>query len=91
MTNVVEQFRLKEMAEEDVYFARRDLELIDALHRRELRSLAQCATDDEEARAEAFEDRFAELHEEHKHARGSLLRAYRTLLDEIARVCKHRD
>jgi hypothetical protein len=34
MTNLLEKLRLKEMAEEDIYFARRDRELIEALRRR---------------------------------------------------------
>jgi hypothetical protein len=34
MTNWTETLRLKGMAEEDVYFARRDRELIDDMHRR---------------------------------------------------------
>ena len=32
MTNLVDQLRLAERAEEDIYFARIDRELIDALH-----------------------------------------------------------
>lgn len=35
MTNLTEKLRLKGMAEEDIYFARRDRELIEAMHRRE--------------------------------------------------------
>jgi hypothetical protein len=34
MTTWTEKLRLKGMAEEDIYFARRDRELIDALHER---------------------------------------------------------
>jgi hypothetical protein len=34
MSGFVETMRLKEMAEEDIYFARRDRELIEALRRR---------------------------------------------------------
>lgn len=36
MTNFVDQLRLAERAKEDIYFARIDRELIDALHRHEL-------------------------------------------------------
>jgi len=35
MTNFVDQLRLAERAKEDVYFARIDRELIDALHQHE--------------------------------------------------------
>jgi hypothetical protein len=34
MSHWTEKLRLKGMAEEDVYFAKRDRELIDAMHRR---------------------------------------------------------
>ena len=34
MTTLPEKMRLKGLAEEDVYFARRDRELIEAMHRR---------------------------------------------------------
>lgn len=34
MTTWTEKLRLKGMAEEDIYFAKRDRELIDALHKR---------------------------------------------------------
>ena len=36
MTNFVDQLRLAEQAKEDIYFARIDRELIDALHQRRL-------------------------------------------------------
>lgn len=87
---IVEKLRLHEMAEEDLYFARRDLELLEALHRKELRSLATCGEDEETAaRAQHFENRFAEITETHGDDHGPLFAAYRGLLDEIARVCKH--
>jgi hypothetical protein len=35
VTNLVDQLRLAERAEEDIYFARIDRELIDALHQQE--------------------------------------------------------
>ncbi len=41
MSYFVDKLRLREMAEEDIYFARLDLELIDALQKRRLRELAE--------------------------------------------------
>jgi len=43
MTTWAEKLRLKGMAEEDMYFARRDRELIDAIRRRRSSSQAQPA------------------------------------------------
>lgn len=92
MTDFVEKLRLREMAEEDIYFAKRDLELIDALHRKQLAQLAECGGDAGDAgRAKAFEDRYEALSEQHKQGGSALLRAYRELLDEIARACRHRN
>lgn len=39
MTTWTEKLRLKGMAEEDIYFARRDRELIEAMHRRRAQQL----------------------------------------------------
>ncbi len=41
MTSFPDQLRLKERAEEDIYFARRDRELIEAMHRRQRTSLVE--------------------------------------------------
>lgn len=91
MTNIVEKLRLREMAEEDMYFARHDLELLDALHRRKLRQLADCGDDTQAAaHAEVFEARFASITEEHGDSHGTLVEAYRGLLKDIARVCSRR-
>lgn len=91
MTNFVEKMRLHELAEEDIYFRERDLQLIEALRQRQLNAVADCQRKGEQAdQAQAFEDRFEALTVEHRGARNVLLRAYRTLLDDIAKVCKHR-
>lgn len=44
MTSLPEKLRLKGMAEEDMYFARRDRELIAALRQRRLAGLGQVQT-----------------------------------------------
>ena len=43
MSGFVETMRLKEMAEEDIYFARRDRELIQALRRKQAEETARKA------------------------------------------------
>ena len=53
MTNFVEQLKLAERAQEDVYFARLDRELIDALHKKELIDRqARLASEQPSARAD---------------------------------------
>ncbi len=90
MTDFIEKLRLKEMAEEDRYFARRDLELIDALRKKRLAELARCSSFGAKRQAKRFEDRFQRLNMRLKKRRGKLWRGYRALLDEINRACRHR-
>jgi hypothetical protein len=47
MTTWTEKLRLKGMAEEDMYFARRDRELIEAMRRRRARKKPPAADGDE--------------------------------------------
>ncbi|NEV62651.1 hypothetical protein [Thiorhodococcus minor] len=89
MTQFPEKLRLREMAEEDIYFAKRDVELIEALHKKRLGKLAKCA-DGEKKAAKAFEQRFEDLTQRHKDKPHKLLRAYRALLDEIKKACEER-
>jgi len=95
MNDFVEKLRLKEMAEEDIYFAQHDLELIEALHRKRLAKHAQCDGFAQKHRARGFEDRYAALANQHtktghKGKRLALLRGLRELLDEVWRACHKR-
>jgi hypothetical protein len=89
MNDFVDKLRLKESAEEDVYFAKKDLELIAALHQKKLAKLAKCGGE-EKKRAKSFEKRFEAISDKHKKKRHKLLRSYRALLDEIKAVCRRR-
>lgn len=91
MKDFVEKMRLKEMAEEDVYFAQRDLELIDALQKKKLVKLAKCSAPDGKRQAEAFQDRFDQITEKHKKKPRKLLKSCRNLLEEIKSACRRRD
>jgi len=96
MDSFVEKWRLKEMAEEDIYFAKRDLELIEALHQRQLMERAPCDHFNEQQKAKAFEDRYAALSGDvdntlsHTDKRRQLLRSLRQLVDDILGACKAR-
>lgn len=90
MSDFVEKLRLKELAEEDLYFAKHDVELIRALHRKKLGKLTKCSDGKDKAKAEDFEQRFEKISEKHKNKRRKLLRAYRGLLDDIKRACTRR-
>ena len=47
MSNFVDKIHLKELAEEDLYFAKHDRELIRALQKKQLGKLAKCGNDGE--------------------------------------------
>lgn len=90
MSNFVDKIYLKERAEEDVYFAKHDKELIRALQKKRLGKLAKCGNDDEKKQAEGFEKRFESVTEKHKNKPNKLARSYRKLLDDIKDACRRR-
>ena len=55
MSGFSEMLRLKERAEENIYFAKRDLELIRALHERELAGTVQARGKKQKMLARSFE------------------------------------
>ncbi len=86
-TEFVEKLKLKGMAEEDIYFARRDRELIEALHCRKLKQHAGCDSPKKEKKARAYEERFHEITRRHEGRPKQLLKAYRKLLRKIREKC----
>jgi len=89
MGDFVDKLRSKEAAEEDLYFAKRDVELIKALHKKKLAKFAKCGSG-EKKRAKDYEKRFESITEKNKKRPRRLLRSYRALLDEIRNACKRR-
>ncbi|WPL15630.1 hypothetical protein Thiowin_00536 [Thiorhodovibrio winogradskyi] len=98
MNTFVEKLRLKEMAEEDIYFAKRDLELIEALHQRQLTQHAPCNSVTAHQQAKVFEDRYAALSKapdndadkamEHGDNGRKHLKSLRKLIDDIWHACQ---
>jgi len=89
MGDFADKLRSKEAVEEDIYFAKQDVELIEALHKKKLAKLAKCG-DGEKKQAKDFEQRFASITKKEKKKPRKLLRSYRALLDEISNACKRR-
>ncbi len=87
MSKFIEKLNLKGMADEDIYFAKRDRELIDALHKKKLKKVVDCAEEDEKALAKQYEKRFEKISDKHKHKPKKLARAFRDLVDEILELC----
>ena len=90
MSHFVDKLNLKEMAEEDIYFAKRDRELIEALHKKKLKKVVQCEKDDDKVLARHYEKRFEKITDKHKGKPRRLARACKVLIDEILDRCSAR-
>ena len=83
---------MKALAEEDIYFAKRDRELIEALHRRKLAKHLKIDAKKEQNKAKALEKRYAEVTITHWDRLKKLARHYRRLIKKALRlVAKKRD
>jgi hypothetical protein len=81
MSKFVETLRLKELAEEDIYFARRDQERIQALHDKRLAVAAETRKNRKLARA--FEKQYRKVNRACRKEPLMLIRAIRRLVDKI--------
>ena len=94
MSTFIKNLKLKEQAEEDIYFAKRDRELIEALHRKELANHACCPSEKKNGKsgqqgndARSYEKKFRKLTRKHRGQPRRLLKAYQRLLKKIRKKC----
>jgi len=90
VTDFPKKLRLKEMAEEDIYFAKRDRELIKALHARKLAKHLKLGAKKQKKRARALEHRYATATAEHGRAPWALGELYRDLIDKALKLLERR-
>jgi phytoene/squalene synthetase len=83
MSKFVETLRLKELAEEDIYFARRDQELIQALHDKRLAEAIAAETRKTRKLARTFEKQYRKVNRACRKEPLMLIRAIRRLVDRI--------
>ena len=88
MPDFVDKLKLKGMAEEDVYFAKRDRELIEALRKKKLAEKARCSNKKGEDKAAAYQAAFDEITRKHRKKPKRLVKSYRKLIDKIRRKCQ---
>lgn len=88
MNDFVNKLRLKGMAEEDIWFARRDRELIEALRQKRLAQQVGCRSEADKLRARCFEKEFSALEKSHHRRRPRLFNACQTLLERIRSACE---
>jgi transcription initiation factor IIE alpha subunit len=83
MSKFVEALRLRELAEEDIYFARRDQELIQALHNKRLAEAVAATTRKNRKLARTFEKQYRKVKRACRKQPLMLIRAIRRLIDRI--------
>lgn len=86
MSGFPEMLKLKERAEENIYFAKRDLELIKALHERELARAVEARGKKQKKLARSFEKKYRKLTRAHRRNPKKLRKAYRKLIRKIRTV-----
>ena len=88
MHDFASKMKLKEMAEEDIYFARRDLELIEALRQKQLKKHVNCPSDNKSNKASHYEKKFEKITRKHQDDPESMIEAYRKLIGKIRKKCR---
>jgi len=97
MSTFIKNLKLKEQAEEDIYFAKRDRELIEALHLKKLAKHACCPSEKKDRKsgqkgnnARSFEKKFRKLTRRYQDQPRRLLKAYQQLVKKIKKRCRLR-
>ena len=90
MSDFIGKLKVKGKTEEDIYFAKRDRELIEALHKKRLHKVVKCEDDAEKKTAKEYEKRFEKIANKNKKKPKRLLRACKELIAEIMEKCSAR-
>jgi len=86
VTDYPDKLRLKALAEEDIYFAKRDRELIRALHERKLAEHLRIEAKKKKKKAQVLEDRYATVTLEHHDKLKKLGKLYRSLIEKALKL-----
>ena len=86
MTNLPDKLRLKALAEEDIYFAKRDRELIEALHRRRLAKHLKIDKKKSRKKAKLLQREYAEGTANHWKRPKKLAKFYRGLIRKALKL-----
>jgi hypothetical protein len=90
VTDFPTKLRLKALAEEDIYFAKRDRELINALHERRLAKHLKLESNRKKKKAQLLERRYARVSAEHRDRPRKLGRRYRKLVDKALKLIRRK-
>ena len=78
-----EKIRLKEQGEEDLYFSKRDHELIKAMRKKELAKALAAKSKEEKKAARYIEQDYQKATRSYRNKPGKLLKAYRNILNKL--------
>lgn len=90
MSNFPDKLRLKALAEEDIYFAKHDQELIRAMHERKLAKHLKIEKNKKKKKAERLEDKYAIATTEYRREPRKLQKRYRSLIDKALKLVKRK-
>lgn len=88
MTNLPDKLRLKALAEEDIYFAKRDRELIEALHKRKLAKHLNVETKKAKKKAKSLQQEYADVTVTHWSKPKKLAKYYRSLIKKALKLTR---
>ncbi len=83
MNDFPDKLRMKEQAEEDLYFAKHDRELIKALRKKKLAKKLSVDSKDHKKAARRFEKKFEDVTHVYRDKPKKRRKAYRKLLDKV--------
>lgn len=86
MTTLPDKLRLKALAEEDIYFAKRDRELIAALHKRKLDKHRQLNNRKARKKAKALQKQYAACAANYSKRPKKLVECYRALVKKARKL-----
>lgn len=90
MSDFIGKLKVKGKAEEDIYFAKRDRELIEAMHQRKLAKHLEIEAKKKKKKAAALEDKYAAVTVEHWYELKKLGKHYRALIDKALKLIKRK-
>ncbi len=86
MSKVVNKLQLKALAEENIYFAKRDRELIEALHKRKLAKRLQVEAKKGRQKARSLEQEYAAARAKEQRKPKRLGKLYRKLVRKALKL-----
>jgi hypothetical protein len=83
MSKFPDKLKMKEQAEEDLYFAKQDRQLIKALRKKKLAEVLEVESKSQKTAARKFEQEFEHVSQVYRNKPKKRRKAYRKLIDAV--------